>query len=575
MQTSFVALNSLNDLNNEEYDNENNNDNNQNYSDERSIESTLMEPFLVKFERELLKNSKSDMIKDFKNFKQQNVEALTSKLKKQISDSKSGDPSTASGHLFQRYLKEIKNLTVRKKGGRGEGEGRRKDENNNSSTVKVAKLRPSLNLLELRKMSKNQIPWNNLDIESADMLLGCIRVDESDDSNEDTIFPDLFSKNGNKISKNQVKRWYEILKSLKDEMCASLNNSIEKSQGGGGGGVVSSPVKLNSSKKFFMNKKRQIMDKVVLARKKSSTPKTSTQKITKVADEFVYSNFEEISHSVSKLYANDQIEKTKTRQAKQRNANKNDSNNSAASSMLSYSSSSSSNSESESSNKTELGNEEISQYVNENFNLRSIETGRVNNEPKVKDRPRVPPKIPPPPVIRPNANDPNNFYNEIDSALHGIEAKSITKQAQLNANNPKIKKTRETLSKTTTQSASAIELANKEVKIKESKQIFEKFFEALEQEQEAIVANNNNSNKAQKNSKTNLNKETHLTTSKTSMSKLPHSNSAVSVVPPLPEFSDGFATKNGISSVSKAQLNSFVKLKGKFFFQFSKIGAFI
>jgi hypothetical protein len=236
--------------------------------------------------------------------------------------------------------------------------------------------------------------------------------------------------------------------------------------------------------------------------------------------------------------------------------------------MLSYSSSSSSNSESESSNKTELGNEEISQYVNENFNLRSIETGRVNNEPKVKDRPRVPPKIPPPPVIRPNANDPNNFYNEIDSALHGIEAKSTTKQAQLNANNPKIKKTRETLSKTTTQSASAIELANKEVKIKESKQIFEKFFEALEQEQEAIVANNNNSNKAQKKSKTNLNKETHLTTSKTSMSKLPHSNSAVSVVPPLPEFSDGFATKNGISSVSKAQLNSLVKLKGKFFFNF-------
>jgi hypothetical protein len=554
MQTSFVALNSLNDLNNEEYDNENNN---QNYSDERSIESTLMEPFLVKFERELLKSSKSDMIKDFKNFKQQNVEALTSKLKKQISDSKRGDPSTASGHLFQRYLKEIKNLTVRKK------EGRRKDENQ-SSTVKVAKLRPSLNLLELRKMSKNQIPWNNLDIESADMLLGCIRVDESDDSNEDTIFPDLYSKNGNKISKNQVKRWYEILKSLKDEMCASLNNSIEKSHGGGGGsvGVVSSPVKLNSSKKFFMNKKRQIMDKVVLARKKSSTPKTSTQKITKVADEFVYSNFEEISHSVSKLYANDQIEKTKTRQTKQRNANKNDSNNSAASSMLSYSSSSSSNSESESSNKTELGNEEISQYVNENFNLRSIETGRVNNEPKVRERPKVPPKIPPPPVIRPNANDPNNFYNEIDSALHGIEPKSTTKQAQLNANNPKIKKTRETLSKATTQSASAMELANKEIKIKESKQIFEKFFEALEQEQEAIVANNNN--KVQKNSKTNLNKETNLTTSKTSMSKLTHSNSAVSVVPPLPEFSDGFAAKNGISSVSKAQLNSLVKLKGNF-----------
>lgn len=536
MQTSFVALKSLNDLNNnnEEYDNENtnnNNNNNQNsnYSDENSIESTLMEPFLVKFERELLKNSKSDMIKDFKNFKQQNAEALTSKLKKQISDSKN-DLTSTSGHLFQRYLKEIKNLTVRRK-------GRKEDDNNNNS--KVTKLRPSLNLLELRKVSKNQIPWNNLDIESADTLLSCIRVDESDDSNEETIFPDLYSKNGNKISKNQVKRWYEILKSLKDEMYASNTSvAIEKSRNG----IVSSPIKLNSSKKFFMNKKRQILDKVVLSRKKSSTPKTSTKKISKTSDDFVYSNFEEISHSVSKLYANDQIEKSKKFQTKR------NSNNSANSSMLSYSSSSS-NSESDS-NETEIKNEETSQYINENFNIPSAETAKN----KSKEKPKVPPKIPPPPIIRPNNNDPNNFYNEIDSALHAHESKTNKQPSQSNnssENKTKNKRSRESLPKTT-QSSSAIDLAYKEIKIKESKQIFEKFFEALEQEQENV-------NK-QKNSK--ANKETHLTASKASITKLTHSSSAVSVVPPLPEFTDGFATKNGISSASKAQLNSLVKLKG-------------
>ena len=292
MQTSFVALKNINDLNNnEEYDNEEN----LNKSTSNSIESTLMEPFLVKFERELLKSSKSDMIKDFKNFKQQSsTDSLTSKLKKQISDKNS---DAASGHLFQKYLKEIKNLTVRKKKGK--------------ETVVTPK-KAAINLLELRKLSKNQIPWNNLDIESADLLLSCIRIDESDDSAEEIIFPDLFSKNGNKISKNQVKRWYEILKSLKEEeMCASLATST---RGG-------SPTKLNSSKKFFMDKKRQILDKVVMSRKKSTTPKTSTKKMLKssIVDDFPYSNCDEVSHSVSKLYANGQIEKTANRLANKQN----------------------------------------------------------------------------------------------------------------------------------------------------------------------------------------------------------------------------------------------------------------
>ena len=234
MQTSFVAIKKT--PNNEEYDNEAN-----------SIETTLMEPFLAKFERELLKNSKSDMIKDFRHLKQHNADALAAKLKRQIrhEESKNDDATAAaSGHLFQRYLKEIKNLTIRKK-------SRVKEEKTHVPKTR----RPSVDLLELRKMSKTQIPWNNLDIESADTLLGCVRADvESEDSSEEMLFPDLYSKNGNKISKNQVKRWYGILKELRDEMSQTANTSVIVSAN-----TVSAP----SPRKFFANKKRQILEKVV------------------------------------------------------------------------------------------------------------------------------------------------------------------------------------------------------------------------------------------------------------------------------------------------------------------------
>ena len=248
---------------------------------------------------------------------------------------------------------------------------------------------------------------------------------------------------------------------------------------------------------------------------------------------------------MSKLYANDQIEKTKHRRIQQNSTN------SAATSMLSYSSTSSNDSESES-NGTETKNEEIvSAYMNDNFNIRGAENTKVKTFSKHPNK--VPPKIPPPPIIRQTSNDPNNFYNEIDSGLNGNDTKlkSSNRTTVTTANNNNNKTRERVNAKKASPSSSSVDLANKELKIRESKQIFEKFFEALEQEQQEA-------NTKSKSSRSNLQKEGN---SKISTSKLTHSSSAVSVVPPLPEFSDHF--KNGISSTSKSHLNSFVKLKGE------------
>lgn len=279
MQKSFLdgsRLKHLNDLNNEDYDNEDGNEDdlnkqNNDYDDEEenslsndnnlnSIESTLMEPYLVKFEEEILKSSKSDMIRDFNNFK--NSEKL-----------KNGE-----GHYLKRYINEIKNLTIR-----------RKKSNADSKSKPESVEKKPLNLLELRKMTKTQIPWNNLDIDSADLLLSSIS-DSYFGNGAEIVYPDIYSKNGNKISRTQVKKWFKILEKLTLEQSDIQARTLSRS--------ISRHSTKMSSKQYFINKKKQILDKVSLRKKSKTFSEVSN------ASELSKKLSSDISRSASKLYAN-------------------------------------------------------------------------------------------------------------------------------------------------------------------------------------------------------------------------------------------------------------------------------
>lgn len=200
-----------------------------------SLESVLMEPFLNKFEEELLKNSKSEVIKDLSQLNQ------------------------AKSNLFQKYFKEIKNLTLKK-----------------SSPLKYDlsdEEKEPISKEKLKSLSKSQVPWQSLDYDSANTLLESVVQNLNTHLEE---YPILFSKKGNKISQNQIKKWHDLLENL------TLNE------------LKSSKQTSNSNKQYLMNKKRQLIDKV-------------SKKTSKTLSDLSHS-CSELTKSVSKLYANVLVE---------------------------------------------------------------------------------------------------------------------------------------------------------------------------------------------------------------------------------------------------------------------------
>jgi hypothetical protein len=246
------------DLNDETRLNEGLSENEEQDDEENSLESTVMEPFLIKFEEELLKSSKTEMIKDFTNLKREKM---------------------IKSNNLKKCLNDIKNLTNRK--------SKKREVDSELITESplydetTAPATPDL-VDELRRLSKNQIPWENIDLSSGELLLNCILENSSKDKESQIECPSVYSKNGHKISQNQVKKWYKILE--------KLEKSVKRPS------TTQSNKKL-SGKEFLMNKKRQLMNKM-------------SQKTTKKFNEITNScneiskKYSDISRSVSKLYAN-------------------------------------------------------------------------------------------------------------------------------------------------------------------------------------------------------------------------------------------------------------------------------
>ena len=245
-----------------------------------SLESVLMEPYLVKFEQELIKNSKSEVIKDLSNLTQSIA------LEQPV--------VPAQKNLFQKYFSEIKNLTLKKKTSPvkkslgadlfkkidhveelvydEQEEEYQSDENTQEDLL--------LNKENLKDGTKTHIPWQNLDAESSDQLLNLV-MDNLNQTVMSDDLPLLYSKKGNKISKNQVKRWFELLEKLAH---SEFSKSVEKE-------TNQTKSRLYSSKQYLINKKRQFMEKV-------------SKKRSKPVQMDLSQSSSDISKNVSKLYAN-------------------------------------------------------------------------------------------------------------------------------------------------------------------------------------------------------------------------------------------------------------------------------
>ena len=210
-----------------------------------SFESVLIHPMLEKFEEELIKSSKTEIIKDLSNYNKFSI---------------------------KKYLKDINNFRSKKE--KNEKSEERSTDNLNSSKLSTD---------DLLRTTRKDIPWDNLELSSVQLL---IKYVEKYDNNQS--LPILYTKNGHKIKSSQTKKWIKILFDLKsiektnldsnnDNHKSLLNSESQKS------------IKL-FKKDFLMNKKRQIFDKV-------------SKKTSKTFNE-ISNSCSEISRKSSKLYSN-------------------------------------------------------------------------------------------------------------------------------------------------------------------------------------------------------------------------------------------------------------------------------
>ncbi|CAF0978797.1 unnamed protein product [Brachionus calyciflorus] len=238
-----------------------------------SLESVLIEPYLVKFEEELIKNSKSGIIKDLSILNQSSLEPTPRNQK----------------NVFQKYFNEFKNLTLKKNKSTPKHKGLDQDLFRKSSG-EIEELvydddEPNILSKEnLKNISKEQIPWDNLDSKSSSLLLDLV-LDNLNKSLSSEDLPILYSKKGNKISKNQVKRWFDLLEKLANGENGAKNQELDVSN------HSNHKSKLYTSKQYLINKKNQFLEKV-----NRKNHKSSTHEISQTGSD--------ISKNVSKLYAN-------------------------------------------------------------------------------------------------------------------------------------------------------------------------------------------------------------------------------------------------------------------------------
>lgn len=194
-----------------------------------------IEPYLAEFEAELLQSSKCEIIKDLSNLKKIGKTTPTTKMSQKGNSGGGGGSKSGSGgggggspgeHIFKKYLNDLRNLTVGRKSsikldeepisGQDEDEeeiirdddddDEEEDDNGMGETIYSEKSNNEGVCLEkLRNQTKSQIPWNNLDSKSAQLLLSSY-LEKPD------VLPVLYSRKGNKISANQVcKSLYTVL----------------------------------------------------------------------------------------------------------------------------------------------------------------------------------------------------------------------------------------------------------------------------------------------------------------------------------------------------------------------------
>ena len=332
--------------------------------DDESIESTLMEPYLIKFEEELLKSSKSDILRDLatddndntknnknnskqlkQNIKQQQQQqnAKNKTQKEQLNNTSTGGGG-GGGHLIHKYLKEIKNNFTRgvnkAKSTTNQPDEHKKNPNNNNEldtendiennddtridevdyvttkrSISSNRKEPYeysnnnqhrhrhnknedddeehdddddddeevINVLELKKLTRHEIPWSSLEENSADLLISYLSDVESkkqSQQQQQTVvkMPDIFNKSsGKKIDAKLVRKWLKVLDNLiklnrNDLLIAAAdstsskrmmkNNNNNKKSTKEEEEIANKKPLMMGSIEYFSNKKRQILDKV-------------------------------------------------------------------------------------------------------------------------------------------------------------------------------------------------------------------------------------------------------------------------------------------------------------------------
>lgn len=248
------------------------------------------------------------------------------KMSKSSKSGGSGSKSTAVSannnggaggeHIFKKYLNDLRNLTVGRKSSlklelstsqadedhhhNRHHRHRNSDDDDDEDEQEFASLdeededisysshngkkaNSKLNKVyeKLRNQTKSQIPWQNLDPKSAQMLISTFL-----DHTPAESLPALYSRKGNKISSNQVKKWHKVL-----EKVASETTATEKEQQNASSAKISAKSSIRmASKKFLITKKRQLLDKM-------------SRRTSKTINDISHS-CGELSRSVSKLYAN-------------------------------------------------------------------------------------------------------------------------------------------------------------------------------------------------------------------------------------------------------------------------------
>jgi hypothetical protein len=218
---------------------------------DNSFESVLIQPILEKFEEELIKSSKTEIIKDLSNYNKFSI---------------------------KKYFKEINNFRSKKE----------KSEKLEERSIGVLSIADNSNISKLSaddllKTTRKEIPWENLELSSVQLLIKYVEKQDNTQS-----LPILYTKNGHKIKSSQIKKWIKLLFDVKsiekshletnnDNHKSSLNSESQKS------------IKL-FKKDFLINKKRQIFDKV---------SKTTSKTINEISN-----SCSEISRKSSKLYSN-------------------------------------------------------------------------------------------------------------------------------------------------------------------------------------------------------------------------------------------------------------------------------